>query len=319
MRLGKAFRHLPVLVTGAGGFLGSRLAQRLFQEGAEVHACLRPGGDRSRLSDLPEGVVVHQVDLRDGEAVLALWAAVRPVYVFHAAASRGHPQEPHQRLAVLQGSLCTTANVLEAAVYCKVRRLVHLGSSLEYGWLARPIRERDPLRPNTPRGLAKAAASALVQLYAKHAGVSAVILRPFSVYGPGEAKDRFIPKLLQAAMDGKALPLAPGEVRHDFVYVEDVVEACLRAACRSLRPGTVLNVGTGRQWTLEEVVTLVESLIGKPVRLLRGAYPNSPCDASCWVADMGKTRRVLGWEPRVTLEDGLQRTLRWMQGHECGS
>lgn len=190
-----------------------------------------------------------------------------------------------------------------------------MGGGVEYGFSPRPIRERDPLRPRTGRGIAKAAASVVVGFYARSLQLPAVILRPFSVYGPWEPPARLIPTLLRAAIKGEAVALTAGTARHDFVFVEDVVEAALLAATRPLKPGTALNVGTGVQWTNEEVASLVEAVTGRPLRIEKGKHPGSPADTEFWAADMSKTRRLLRWSPRFDLRSGLEATLRWMEEH----
>jgi UDP-glucose 4-epimerase len=133
-------------------------------------------------------------------------------------------------------------------------------------------------------------------------------VRGFLVYGPADHEGRRVPTVLRAARDGTVLPLtAPGSCR-DWVHVDDVVDACVRAAAADDLPsGTVLNVGTGRQTANEELVAVAERATGRRIRVAVGAHPGRSWDTGSWVSDPSRARALLGWEPAVGLEDGLRR------------
>ncbi|WP_322797954.1 NAD-dependent epimerase/dehydratase family protein [Thermoflexus sp.] len=304
-----------ILITGGAGFIGANLVRRFLTLGAELHLVVRPEAKRWRLSGLEDHVTLHPVDVRDGVRVRQAVEAVRPHAVFHLAMPAGHPRTTDERLEALTVSVMGTAYLLEAAGAAGTARFVHVGSSLEYEPMARSLRESDPLRPNTDRGLAKMLASRLVEFYARFRGVPAIILRPFSVYGPWESPRRFIPTLLRAALRDEEIRLTAPGYRHDWIFVADVVEACCRALEASVEPGEAFNIGTGVQWSNEEVVAIVEALVGRPLRRRIGEYPPSPPDRTCWVAEIEKAQRSLGWSPAWDLPSGLRATLTWMQDH----
>jgi nucleoside-diphosphate-sugar epimerase len=190
---------------------------------------------------------------------------------------------------------------------------VHVGSFLEYGPRERPLRESDPLLPVTSRGLAKAAAGLLASEWARAPGRSLVTIRLFSVYGPGEAETRLVPRALRASLRGEELPLTAPGVRHDWVYVEDAIEALLLAALAPLESGECFHVGSGVQWSNEELVEQVGKATGRPVAVTVGAHPLGPADSACSVADPARARERLGWLPRHDLARGLARTAAWLQ------
>ncbi len=305
-----------VLVTGASGFLGANLVRKLIALGHSVTAAVRPTSNLWRLAGVLSSVRLVQVDLLEAENVRRIVQETQPEAIVHLAGSRGHPQTLQQRLDALQTSVIGTAAVLEAADCCDVRRFVHVGSSLEYRRQNRPLCETDPLEPDTYRGLSRLMASQLVQHEAAVRGINAVIVRPFSVYGPWEAPHRFIPTLIRAALAGDELPLTAHPAQHDWIHVEDVAELIALLLHAEVEPGEVFNAGTGVQWDNLAVVRLFERGSGLRVRIRAGAHPPSPADRPCWVADMTRCRERLGWQPRWRLGDGLRHALQWW-GARC--
>lgn len=282
------------LVTGAGGFVGAHLCARLAADGWDV-----------------VGVTRHDVDLADPVATAAMARAVDPEVVFDLAATRAEatPGERATTMAVNAGS---GAWVVEGAGP-RCRAVVRLGSSTEYAETDGPMDEQTPLRPRGFFGATKAAGSLLVAATAAAKGVRATILRAFQVYGPGDKPHRLVPTVLGAARSGEVLPMTAPGMRRDWVHVDDVVEACVRAALADQLPaGQILNIGTGRQVANEELVAMVERVSGRAVRVAPGAHPGCPWDTSSWVSDPSLARDLLGWEAEVSLEDGLARC--WAAG-----
>lgn len=295
---------MRVLLTGANGFVGSHLLRELVHQGHECAALVR-----SLRSPLPGGVMTYSVDCREAEAVHRAMADFLPTVVYHCAMTAGHPQTPSLRTEALTTSVLGTAHLLEAALAYGVSRFVHAGSFLVYKPQGSPLTEADLIAPTSFRGAAKAGASLWLQHFARSTGMSAVELRIFSVYGPGEAAHRFIPTLLRTAREGGILPLLYG-ASHDFVYVQDVVNAFLLAAAADLEPGTVLNISGGAAWKNEEVVECARRVTGQPILVREGAFPAGPADAGRWVGDISAAKSQLGWQPRFDLEAGLGATYR---------
>jgi nucleoside-diphosphate-sugar epimerase len=304
-----------VLITGGNGFIGSNLVRRLVDCGASVSVVVRPGSDLWRLRGMESHLRVYWADVTDAVAVLRIVSELRPDVVFHTAVKGGHPRSAGESAVILHTSVFGTFSILEACLQAGVPRIVHLGGSTEYRTSAEAMDETVPLEPDTFRGVAKALASHLVAYYARSRGLPVCILRPFSVYGPWESMERFIPRLLVAALTGEELALAGPGFRHDFVFVGDLVEAMLRAGLASLAPGQILNIGSGEEYTNEEMVDTVSRLVGRPVKVKLGAHPPSPTDRPHWRADASLAKRLLGWQPRYGLAEGLAVHLRWMRDY----
>lgn len=306
----------PVLVTGAAGFVGANLVRRLLEQGAQVHLFLRPETSTWRLDEVLSALSVHPVDLTNAAAVSDAVAAIRPRTIYHLAAYGGYSvqQELGRILAVnLEG----TIRLIEACAREGFDAFVQAGSSSEYGAKPQPMREEDRLDPNSPYAIAKAAATH----YGRHVAVTRslpiVTLRLFSVYGPWEDPSRFIPTLITHLLEGTLPPLVSPTTARDFVYVDDVVEAFLRAAGRTDCSGEVFNVGTGAQRTIREVVETACALHPVPATPQWGTMPPRRWDTSTWVADPSKAERRLHWTPAYDLRAGLARTLAWFQQHRA--
>jgi nucleoside-diphosphate-sugar epimerase len=259
-------------------------------------------------------VIRHVVDIRDTESLRRLVLGLRPSIIYNLAS---HGAYPHQTDAkrIIETNACGLTALLSAADEVDYRLLVHTGSSSEYGRKTTPMREADVLAPESVYGVSKAAQSLLCQQWARAKRRPIVVFRLFSVYGPFEERTRLLPRLLTAHLDDHPLALVSPETSRDFVYVDDVVEALLKVEELSGLSGTILNLGTGVQTRLADLVTTLESLTARKFRAEWNTMPPRPWDTNTWVADTTLLRERLGWLPKTTVRDGLNRSLEWMRAN----
>lgn len=301
-------RDRPVLVTGAGGFLGGALVRRLVALGARVRAWLGPAPDAA-LQVPPDGVPAHHGDIADRGALDRGVEGVACVYHLagppSAAASFAAPAE------YLRVHACGTAALLERCIAHGVRRLVHVSSAEVYApatATALPIAESWPRAPRSPYGTAKLAAELCLESCAAAGGVCATIVRPFSVYGPGSTPQSLIGAVTAAVRRGESPVLADLRPVRDYSFVDDVVDGIARAGCRdgALR---AYNLASGRGSSVLEVASAVLRAAGRGDLAVRTGDADRPAAALtlALIGDAARAEHELGFAARIGLHDGLAR------------
>ncbi len=292
----------PVLVTGASGFIGSRLLSRLALAG-EVHAVSR------RTLAANEGEVRWwQADLSELDQARRVIAAVRPRLVFHLASEVTGSRELSWVQATIQSNLMAAVNVMTAAAETGVGRVVLAGSMEE------PELEGNSLVPCSPYAAAKCAASSYARMFYALYQLDVVVLRLFMVYGPGQMDLRkLVPYVLVSCFRGERPKLSSGQRLIDWVYVEDVVEAFVRAGGRQGLGGKTVDVGRGEATSVRSVAESLAALANPSVGLELGALTDRPLECQP-VADVARTEELLGWKAAVPLDEGLVLTARWYRG-----
>jgi nucleoside-diphosphate-sugar epimerase len=301
------------LVTGAGGFLGANLVEHLTRAGHEVLALARPGGSSWRLQEIATPARTLKLDLRDSDAIERAVAKNKPDWIFHLAAHGAYSwqSELERMIAVNIGA---TAALLAAARKAGVQAFVNAGSSSEYGLKARAPREDEWLQPNSHYAVTKAAGTHLTALAATQ-GLPAVTLRLYSIYGPWEDPGRLIPALVREATRGALPPLAGPQTARDFVYVEDCCAALLAAAQRGAPggAGATLNIGSGTQTRLDELVQIARGALGVSALPDWGTMEQREWDTNVWVSDPRAASEHLSWRASTGLGEGLKRTAAWLK------
>jgi nucleoside-diphosphate-sugar epimerase len=302
-----------VLITGATGFIGQRLVQRLVEAGAQVYAGVAPDEKPGRVAALPAQARRSLFDLRDAGAVRAAVAKVAPQIVIHLAAVgvTNSSVDPALALAVNAGGALHLLDALKEYVSKgnSVRRVVLIGTCHEYG--AREATEG--LDPFSAYAASKVAAWAFGRMYWRAYGLPVVTVRPFQVYGPGQPNHTLVPAAIRAALAGEDFSMTPGEQQRDFTYVDDVVEGMLVAATTLGIEGHSLDLGTGHVYPVCEVVERIWTITGAQGRILVGTLPYRPAEVMHLVADADRMARLTGWRAQVGLEEGLRRTIENMR------
>ena len=302
-----------VVVTGGTGFVGANLVRRLIQDGHQPVLFVRPGFASWRIDSIHRQMTIHEVDLGDVAGLVSAIDATRPKWVFHLAAHGAYSWETDDDQMYLT-NVVGTANLLEATSSVGVEVFVNAGSSSEYGRLDHAPSEHEGGAPDTPYGITKAAATALCVAAASTHPARIRTLRLYSAYGPFEDPRRLLPALVVHGMRGTLPPLVGPHTARDFVYVDDVVDALMLAAEDTVgEPGAIYNIGTGVQTTVGDAVEIARRVMGIAAEPAWGTMPARVWDTDTWVADVRKSRDVLGWSARHNFENGLRQMIAWLK------
>ena len=311
-----------VLVTGAGGFIGSHLVESLVSHGASVRAFVHYNsrGDAGMLrwtpADILKAVELLGGDLRDQDAIQKAVDGCQ--FVFHLGALISIPYSYLHPAEVAEVNLIGTLNVLLACRNAAVRRLIHTSTSEVYGTAQRtPIDEAHPLHAQSPYSASKIGADKLAESFYCSYELPVVTVRPFNTYGPRQSTRAVIPTIVTQALGNEEIRLGNLESTRDFTYVTDTVNGFLLAASATDVEGQPLNLGTGQEISIGALAEKVIQKTGSQAQVTLQSARLRPAGSEVMrlVSDNSFARRRLGWTPTVSLDDGLDSTIRWIRDH----
>ena len=311
-----------VLVTGAGGFIGSHLVEALATRGAAVRAFVRytSRADIGLLAFLPkpvlDGVEIIAGDLRDQDAVRR---AVEDVdLIFHLGALIAIPYSYLHPAEVVETNVMGTLNILLAARDLGIPRMVHTSTSEVYGSALRvPIDEGHPLQGQSPYSASKIGADKLAESFYSAYDLPVVTVRPFNTYGPRQSARAVIPTIISQVLTRDRLHIGRLDTRRDFTFVDDTVTGFLKAAEAQGVDGDLFNLGTGEDVTIQEIIDTVFTITGVQLPIIQQEVRMRPdkSEVTRLLSDNHKAAQTLGWVPTVDLEAGLRRTVAWIEEH----
>ncbi len=281
-------------------------------DGHEVHLLVRPAETRWRLSGIADDVVFHTVALEQDDRVEQIVQTVSPEWVFHLAAHGAYSTQTDVR-RIIETNYNGTVNLVEACLKTDFEAFVNTGSSSEYGYMDHAPSEFELPNPNSHYAASKAAATLYCRFIAQHHQRQLTTLRLYSVFGPWEEPTRLMPNLILHALRGELPPLVSPLIARDFVYVADIGDAFLAATDLPTSDyGSVINIGTGSQVTLEQLVRIIREQFSLEVQPQWGTMPDRQWDTDVWVADPTLAQSILGWKPSHDLVDGLRAFTAWL-------
>jgi len=312
-----------VLITGAAGFIGSHLTERLVRDGHRVRAFIRYNGrdDRGHLDSLPgevrDAVEVHRGDLKDGDAVRR--AVAGQEWVFHLGALIAIPYSYANPHDVAQVNMIGTSHILDACrASDRLNRLVLTSTSEVYGTAQYvPIDEAHPLQGQSPYAATKIGADALGLSYHRAFGMPVTILRPFNTFGPRQSARAIIPTIISQALARPVVKLGSLDPRRDLTYVKDTAGGFVSIAACDAAIGRVVNIGRGDDLTIGELVERIGAILGRTieVRLDDARVRPAKSEVGRLLAGTKLAEELWGWTPRYSLDQGLAETIDWVRAN----
>ncbi len=301
-----------ILLTGGAGFIGANLIYTLLKRTTvNIHVFVRPETNLWRLKPIMNRLTIHNANLLDFPSLTKTVKTIQPTSIVHLAAYGGYSYEEDVQ-KMLELNIQATLNLLQATQPIDYKSFIHTGSSSEYGFKKIPMKETDVLEPSSFYAATKASATHLVTVWAKQYNKPIVTIRPFSVYGPREEKGRFVRTIVENLIQKKPLQVTSGTARRDFIFIDDVVAAYMKALIpKKNMQGSILNIGSGKEYTNGEVVDTLLRITGKTVPIQKGTYEKRAWDTNHWVANNTLANKLLSWTPTTSLEKGLEKTYRW--------
>jgi nucleoside-diphosphate-sugar epimerase len=299
-------KGMQCLVAGGSGFIGKHLVKKLMAIGAKTTSL-----GLSSLSSI-KGVTHIKVDLAN-----KVESDLRFDYVFNLSGFVDHSLFWSGGRKVIDAHYVGLLNLIMALDKNQLKGFIQVGSSDEYGDLPAPQVETMRERPSSSYSAAKLAATQLIQMLAKQECFPGTVLRLFLVYGPGQNKQRFLPQVIEGCLRGASFPVSKGEQLRDFCYMDDVIDALIRAAMNREAQGEVINIASGQPVSIASMIKKVKARIncGEPQF---GSVPYRSGENMSLYADISKAKQVLGWEPTVSLADGLEKTIAYFKKNRKG-
>jgi NAD dependent epimerase/dehydratase len=316
------WKDKSVLVTGAGGFIGSHLVEALLRQGANVRAFLRYNSRadigllRFLDSDTLHKLDIVQGDLRDSSAILAAMKDCN--IVFHLGALIAIPYSYLHPREVIETNVISTLNVLEAARITKPFRVIHTSTSEVYGTAKSvPIDEEHPLQGQSPYSASKIGADKIVESYYRSYGLNTVTVRPFNTFGPRQSARAVIPTIITQALTRDSIKLGELLPTRDFTFVADTVRGFLCAAEAPNIEGREINLGSKQEISIGDLAQTIIRMVGRPVEVICEGPRLRPKKSEVFrlYADNTLAHRLMNWQPQTSLEDGLAATILWIKKH----
>lgn len=296
-----------ILIVGGTGFIGRHLATRCLKDTPHV-TCLGLT-DTGKVS-YPKGLEILQADITDKEQMRSVLCGKLFDYVFNLVGYIDHTPYFKGGRKIIESHFIGPMNLIDCLDRERLKCFVQIGSSDEYGSVPAPQKETMREMPISSYSLAKTATSHFIQMLSKTEEFPGVVLRFFLVYGPGQDDRRFLPQIIKGCLRDEGFKTSEGGQLRDFCYVEDVVGAMVKAALSQAVKGQIINVASGTPISIRQMIENVVKLIGGG-RPLWGTYPYRKGENMALYADVSLAKSLLQWEPKITIDDGLTKTIEY--------
>ena len=300
----------PILITGAAGFVSSNLTRYFVSRGIKVNIMIKRSSNTWRLNDIIKKTNVHYTDISDINNVKKIIKKIKPKTIFHLATHGGYSDQT-DLVKIKKSILDATYNLINECKKYKFNIFINTGSSSEYGFKNKAMKESDILVPNSYYSVFKSSSSLYCQYESLKSNIQIVTIRPFHVYGPYERSNRLIPSLIRNMLNDKKVKLVSPKVSRDMIYISDVVNFYIMLANKKNLKGEIFNLGSGKKTTIKEIYNFLKKITNYKVKNYWGSMKNRYWDQSIWYSNNSYVKTKLNWKPKVGLEKGLLNTVNW--------
>ncbi|HYF82773.1 MAG TPA: GDP-mannose 4,6-dehydratase [Clostridia bacterium] len=309
-----SFGKKKVVVTGANGFIGSHMTMRMLEEKAHVHIMVREASDLWRLDKVSKDIEICKLDLRNGGEVEKYMRKIKPDYIFHMAAY-GVDSRQKDYVIAADTNIIGTINMLNAAIAVGCEKFINTGTSMQYGNKLMPIRETEYYSPSNIYGSTKGSATIIAHQIATENDINISTIIPFGVFGENEGSHKFFPHVILSVLGGKSIELSPCEQYRDYCYIENIIDGFLMAVANEKAKNEIFNIGSGDVYQLKHFVKLIVERAGCKSDIKYGSVEYRKNDLWSPQPDISKITDVLGWSPKVSLSEGIDRTIEWFRAN----
>ena len=300
----------PILITGAAGFVGSNLTRYFVSRGIKVNIMIKRSSNTWRLNDIIKKTNVHYTDISDINNVKKIIKKIKPKTIYHLATHGGYSDQT-DLVKIKKSILDATYNLINECKKYKFNIFINTGSSSEYGFKNKAMKESDILVPNSYYSVFKSSSSLYCQYESLKSNIQIVTIRPFHVYGPYERSNRLIPSLIRNMLNDKKVKLVSPKVSRDMIYISDVVNFYIMVANKKNLRGEIFNLGSGKKTTIKVIYNLLKKITNYKVKNYWGSMKNRYWDQSIWYSNNSYVKTKLNWKPEVSLKKGLTNTVNW--------
>lgn len=300
----------PILITGAAGFVGSNLVRYFVSQGVKIHIIIKKNSNLWRLKGVMNKIHVHYSDLNNKTNIKRIIKKIKPKTIFHLA-TNGAYSDQNNLIKIKESIFDSTFNLINECKKYKFNIFVNTGSSSEYGFKKKKMKESDVLVPNSYYSAFKSSVSLYCQFESINSNIQIITVRPFHVYGPFERPTRLIPVLIKKMLSNKKISLVSPKISRDLIHVDDLIRFYIKIANKKNLIGEIFNLGSGKKYTIKDIYNSLKKLTGYKKKNLWNTMKNRAWDQSIWYADMSYVRRKIKWKPRINLKNGLLKTVEW--------
>lgn len=308
--LTRYFDGKRVLITGANGFLGSHIVERMISQNADLSVIVRESSDLWRIEEHIKGIRIFNADMQDFTAIYECVKTIRPDVIFHMAAY-GVDSRQKDVFTAIYSNLLGTVNILVSAGKAGCPRLINSGTSMQYGNKEGKVDEDASYNPNNIYGSTKAASTIMAHQLAADLGIGIVTIIPFGVFGEKEGSYKFFPHVILSALNNREINLTSCEQYRDYCYVENIIDGFLIAAQAQQIKSEIFNIGNGFTQPLKYYVDLIIKEVNSAAKINYGVLEQRKNDLWNPLPNVGKINGTLGWKPKISIEDGIRSTVRW--------